>query len=139
MSCINSTNLKLKFSTEKNDILSHVALSIFNSKNSNDNQINLNKKITLFFARLEISSRAESTCNSKIIQSSSQAKMRMLKSVISNCPGYCRIGMDSNGVIDGARYFSLESKKTFILILFLKIKLEKKRKIPKMMILNSSI
>ena len=70
---------------------------------------------------------AESVCSSKVLQSNVQSKMRMLRSLISSCPGYCRLAMSQNGILYGSKNeFSLESKlKCFDLFFSNKIKLIK--------------
>ena len=94
------------------DFLSNLIFNTINNKENKYQQSDLNKNIATFFQNLDIThEHSSATCSSKLIHSSSQSKMRMLKSAISTCPGYCRISMNQNGFIDGARNFNLESKK----------------------------
>lgn len=69
-----------------------------------------NEKIAQFLRNIANTSARE-TCSSNILQSNVQSQMRTLKSLISSCPGYCRLAVDQNGVIHGSKNeFSLESK-----------------------------
>ncbi|RNA22705.1 hypothetical protein BpHYR1_036833 [Brachionus plicatilis] len=51
----------------------------------------------------------KNTCDTKLIQSDVQVKMRVLKSIVSTCNGYCRLAMSQDGRIYGEREFSLDT------------------------------
>jgi hypothetical protein len=111
---IHLTNVKTKYNTEnKGDMLSQIIFNTHNSKTNRFHQSDLNRNIGTFIQNLNIS-RAGSTCSSKLIHSSAQSKMRMLSSLISSCPGYCRLAISQGGLVDGARDFKLESKIKFL-------------------------
>jgi hypothetical protein len=108
------TNVKSKYNTEiKGDILSQIIFNTHNTKSNKFHQSDLNRNIGTFIQNLNIS-RGGNTCSSKLIHSSAQSKMRMLNSIISSCPGYCRLSMSQGGLVDGARDFNLESKIKFL-------------------------
>ncbi len=108
---VSATKVLSMYPIKVEDFLSNLIFSTINNKENKYRQSSLNKKIATFFQNLDIKHEYSSaTCSSKLIHSSSQSKMRMLKSAISTCPGYCRISMNQNGFIDGARDFNLESK-----------------------------
>lgn len=49
-------------------------------------------------------------CDSRMVQSDVMSKMRLLKSVLSTCNGYCRMAMSQDGLVYGSKHFGLESK-----------------------------
>jgi hypothetical protein len=118
ITCINSgkSNVKTNKLDDKNEILNKMAFNIIDSTIKQPPNLSDNKKMSLFIGRLE-KTGTEMACNSKLIQSNVQARMRTLKSVLSTCDGYCRIAIDQNGVIYGDKKFSLESKTLTLLFI----------------------
>ena len=91
---------------------------ISNNNNNNNNKIipkgsrngEKIKKMSRFLNNLANIYEQE-TCSSKVLQSNVQSQMRMLRSIISACPGYCRLAVGLDNVVYGAKnVFSLESK-----------------------------
>lgn len=82
------------------------------TNNQNDN---FNKEIFIFIDKLAHTG-IKNTCDTKLIQSDVQLKMRLLKSIVSTCSGYCRLAMSQDGDIYGDREFSLESNLIFDII-----------------------
>lgn len=52
-----------------------------------------------------------------LLRSDIQTKVKNLKSIVSTCPTYCRMGVNRNGLAYGARDFNLESMTHKILLL----------------------
>ena len=121
LTCTNTNRLTSQVNFEKrNDILNQIVSNRLSLKNT---QV---PTLALFIEKLGITLDKENTCSSKTILSNVQAQIRSLNSIISTCPGYCRIAMNTNGVINGARDFILESKQYLLLVLFqnFKVKLQ---------------
>ena len=108
------------------DLLDRIALN----NNNNDKsfikyggQDEINKNVARFLNRIIptfTTTQKDNACNSKVLQSNVQSKMRTLRSIISSCPGYCRLAMSLNGRVYGSRNdFGLESR---FFILFLNMK-----------------
>ena len=114
---IHMSNAKSKQNFENtNEVLSQIIFNTLNVKNNNHYHNGLNESITTFFKNLDIKRNTSGhICSPNLIHSSFQSKMRMLKSTISTCTGYCRLSMNQNGLIEGARDFKLESKISFYL------------------------
>ena len=113
---INSSNSDL-YHDNKNDLLNKIMndniglnQNGINKKHQSQfqHQNDLNKKIAIFIDKIAMTG-TENTCNSRLMQTDVQSKMRMLKSIISSCSGYCRIAMNQNGHIYGANEFNLDS------------------------------
>ncbi len=101
------------------DLLDRIALN--NNNNNNDKssikyggQDEINKNVARFLNRIIptfSTTQKDNACNSKVLQSNVQSKMRTLRSIISSCPGYCRLAMSLNGRLYGSRNdFGLESR-----------------------------
>ena len=116
---INSANLDL-YQDNKNDLLNKIMndnigtnQNGINKKHQFQYQTDLNKKIAIFIDKIAMTG-TENTCSSRLMQSDVQSKMRMLKSIISSCSGYCRIAMNQNGHVYGANEFNLDSMYLFV-------------------------
>jgi biopolymer transport protein ExbB/TolQ len=107
------------------DLLDRIALNNNNNNNNNDKssikyggQDEINKNLARFLNKIIptfSTTQKDNACNSKVLQSNVQSKMRTLRSIISSCPGYCRLAMSLNGRLYGSRNdFGLESR-SFIL------------------------
>ena len=106
--------------TNPNEILNTIMVKSIGPSINNEPNTLIHHKMNLFMGRIlaEEASQgriANTTCNSKVVQSNVQAKMRTLKSVLSMCGGYCRIAMSEQGLIYGDKQFSLESTNLRIL------------------------
>jgi hypothetical protein len=97
----NNKNLNLL-----NKILSQTAS--FQSQNKNQTVLAFINKI----AQIPDTSTGTSSsmCHPSVLQSDIQAKLRNLKSFISTCTDYCRLAMNQEGLVYGAKEFNLDSK-----------------------------
>jgi hypothetical protein len=97
----NNKNLNLL-----NKIISQTAS--FQSQSRNQTVLAFINKIALIPDTPTITS--SSMCHPSLLQSDIQAKLRNLKSFISTCSDYCRLAMNQDGYVYGAKDFSLDSK-----------------------------
>jgi len=105
------------------DLLDRIALNNNNNDKSSikyGGQDEINKNVARFLNRIIptfTTTQKDNACNSKVLQSNVQSKMRTLRSIISSCPGYCRLAMSLNGRLYGSRNdFGLESR--FFILFF---------------------
>lgn len=97
----NNKNLNLL-----NKILSQTAS--FQSQNKNQTVLAFINKIAQIPEASTVTS--SSMCHPSLLQSDIQAKLRSLKSFISTCSEYCRLAMNQEGHVYGAKEFNLDSK-----------------------------
>lgn len=94
-------------------IIAETSYSNINTNRINQQQNDFNKNVYLFIDKVAHTG-IRNTCDTRLIQSDVQVKMRKLKSIISTCNGYCRLAMALDGHIYGAKDFNLDSKIRFL-------------------------
>lgn len=90
-------------------IIAETSYSNLNTNLINQQQLEFKKYVYLFIDRVAHTG-TRSTCDTRLIQSDVQAKMRKLKSLISTCSGYCRLAISPEGAIYGGKDFNLDSE-----------------------------
>ena len=96
---------------QNNDLLEQILEQ--RHPNHHHEQKHFFKAITIYrFLSKLIGSHLKTTdeqCTSRVFQSDVQVEMRQLRSSVSVCVDYCRIGVHSDGSIYGAKRFDLNS------------------------------
>jgi hypothetical protein len=76
--------------------------------NSKGNPEQRRKKLFKFMERLTMKNY-NNKCDPGLIETGVDAKLTNLKSTLSKCPDYCRISVNPEGLVYGAKNFSLDS------------------------------
>jgi len=71
---------------------------------------NKDQTVLAFINKIAQIPETPSMCHVSLLQSDIQAKLRNLRSFISTCSDYCRLAMNQDGHVYGAKEFNLDSK-----------------------------